>query len=54
MQQLKRLGVGSGSEEGATHSGKKLCRDLKCLVIWLCNNLGILYLSSGRTGTYFS
>jgi hypothetical protein len=25
MQQLKRMGVGSGSEEDATHSGDKPC-----------------------------
>jgi hypothetical protein len=50
---MKRLGGGPGSEEGAAHSGKKLCRDLKCLVTWLFINPGTLYFSSHRRGTYF-
>jgi hypothetical protein len=29
IQQLKRMGVGSGSEEDVTHSGEKLSRDLR-------------------------
>lgn len=53
MQQLKRMGVGPGSEEGAAHSGKKLCRDLKCLITWLFINPGTLYLSCLGEGHTF-